>query len=204
MTKSECLRLLGSFYLDVSHETVEKLSRYVDLLLKWNRKINLISQSTVEDIWLRHILDSAQLVKFIDLKDESILDIGSGAGLPGIVLSILGAKNIVLVDSDQRKCSFLQEVARILGLNLQVINDRIENLAMLDVQIVTCRGFASINNIFEQITRVCYKKILIFKGKNYKNEIAEAEQHWNFKYLTYISITDPDAHILDITDVRKK
>ena len=132
MSKSQFLQ----FY-PVPHETFEKLSAYVDLLLKWNSKINLISKNTVDEVWIRHILDSAQIIKYIEDKSYRVLDVGSGAGLPGIILSILGVENITLVDSDQRKCSFLLEAARLLNLKLKVINDRVENIC--DKEFDVCR-----------------------------------------------------------------
>lgn len=204
MSKSECIKLLRETYPYVSHETEEKLTWYVDLLLKWNKKINLISESTVEDLWMRHILDSAQIIRFIVDKSQTILDIGSGAGLPGIVLNILGIENVWLVDSDQRKCSFLMEVSRLLELKAQVINNRIEKVEEVNIKIITCRGFTSINNIFIQTQKIKRDKMLLFKGKNYKNEIAEALQKWDFEYITYPSITNCSSYILDITNVRKK
>lgn len=198
MSKSKFLQ-----YYPVSHETFEKLSIYVDLLLKWNAKINLISKYTVDDIWIRHLLDSAQLMRFVN-KAQKILDIGSGAGLPGIVLSILGVEGITLLDSDQRKCSFLLEVARILGLKLSVINDRVERLSDMQFDLVTARGFASIDKLFRQIGAIKTERILLLKGENYEFEIEEALQSWDFEYITYPSITDSGSYIVDITNVHKK
>ena len=109
--------------LDVSREAEEKLSEYVNLLLKWNERINLISKSTEKDVWLRHIIDSAQLKDFLN-NDDVIVDVGTGAGLPGIVLSILGA-NTTLIECDSRKVSFLYEVSRILEIHPTIIDDRI-------------------------------------------------------------------------------
>ena len=199
MSKSQFLQ----FY-PVPHETFEKLSAYVDLLLKWNSKINLISKNTVDEVWIRHILDSAQIIKYIEDKSYRVLDVGSGAGLPGIILSILGVENITLVDSDQRKCSFLLEAARLLNLKLKVINDRVENICDKEFDVVTARGFASIDKVLNEVSSIKSNKILLLKGKNYNTEIQEALQRWKFEYITYPSITDFSSHILDITNVRKK
>jgi 16S rRNA (guanine527-N7)-methyltransferase len=189
-------------YYSVSHETLEKLSIYIELLLKWNSKINLISRSSAEDVWIRHLLDSAQLMKFID-KSQKILDVGSGAGFPGIVLSILGIEEITLLDSDQRKCSFLLEVARLLNLKLEVINGRIEDICDQSFDIVTARGFASVGRLLKQIDAIKTGRILLLKGKNYDLEIQEALQEWDFRYITYPSITDFGSYIVDITNVHK-
>jgi len=198
MSKSEFIK---HYY--VSHETLDKLSEYVDLLLKWNAKINLISKNSVDDIWIRHVLDSAQVMQRVD-KSEKILDVGSGAGLPGVILSILGVENITLVDSDQRKCSFLLEVARSLDLKLRVINDRVENICDQEFGVVTARGFASIDRVFKEVAHIKSNKILLLKGKNHESDIQEALQRWEFEYITYPSITNFSSYILDITNVRKK
>jgi 16S rRNA (guanine527-N7)-methyltransferase len=191
-------------YHPVPHETFEKLSAYVNLLLKWNSKINLISKNTVDEIWIRHILDSAQIIKYIDNMSCKVLDIGSGAGLPGVILSILGVENITLVDSDQRKCSFLLETARLLDLKLIVINDRVENICDKEFDVVTARGFASIDKVLREVSSIKSDKILLLKGKNYNAEVQEALQKWEFEYITYPSITDFSAYILGITNVQKK
>ena len=117
---------------DVSRETLASLSVYVALLEKWQSRINLVSPATLPDIWHRHILDSAQLVPYLPVVSPrqrcQILDIGSGAGFPGLVLAILGAGDVQLVESDQRKAVFLQTVIRELGLSARVSNHRIETL----------------------------------------------------------------------------
>ena len=198
MSKSEFIK-----YYPVPHETFLKLSEYLDVLLKWNARINLISKNSEDDVWIRHVLDSAQIMQYID-KSHKILDIGSGAGFPGIVLSILGAQNITLLDSDNRKCSFLLEVARLLGLQLEVINDRIENVYDKEFDVVTARGFASITMILQSVDSIKTSRILLLKGKNYEFEIQEALQEWDFRYITYPSITNFSSCIVDITNVRKK
>lgn len=187
----------------VPHETLEELQEYAKLLSKWNQKINLISKDSEKDIWGRHILDSAQLIKFIN-KSDKILDVGSGAGLPGIVLSILGAENIFLLDSDQRKCAFLVEVSRLLNLKNKIINDRLENLTNEYFDTIIARGFASIAKIFEQTRFLKTNRILLLKGKIYESELLEATQKWAFDYITYPSTTNSNSYILDIKNVQQK
>ena len=109
----------------------EKLELFVTTLLKWNEKINLVAKATEEEIWNRHILDSAQLLKFIPDTKAKIVDLGSGAGFPGLVLAIMGYENVTLIESDNKKSVFLQEAARITGTKVQIINERIENVAPL-------------------------------------------------------------------------
>lgn len=188
-------------YQNVPHETFQKLSGYVEILLKWNSRVNLISRSSEVEVWRRHVLDSAQLIEFIS-PDFNVLDVGSGAGFPGIVLNILGLK-ISMVDSDQKKCSFLTEVSRVLELKNKIINDRVENIILKDFDVVVSRGLMSIYSLLEGLQLTKDHKILLLKGKSYFVEIQEALQKLNFEYITYPSITDSSARIIEITNVQK-
>jgi 16S rRNA (guanine527-N7)-methyltransferase len=189
--------------LNVPCETIDKLRIYVEILLKWNKKINLISKNTIPDIWMRHIVDSAQISKFLEKKQQIILDIGSGAGLPGIILGIIGMENIILVESDERKTSFLQEASRLLSLNLEIINDRVENLFIAS-DVIVSRGFSALDNMLDKTKKIQYSRILLLKGKNAELEIADAKKLWDFDCKKYPSITSMDSYILDITNVRKR
>ena len=133
----------------VSREAFEQIVEFEKLLLKWNKTINLISAKTSEDIMNRHILDSLQLLPLIDL-DAKIIDFGSGAGFPAIILSIAGIENITLIESDSRKTAFLLQASKLSNNNIRVINDRIENIDNLECDIVTSRAFAELNSIFSQ------------------------------------------------------
>ena len=133
----------------VPRETEEKLSRFHDLIIKWQSSINLISNTTREHIWRRHILDSAQLLPLIDDKEKIIADIGSGAGFPGLILSILGCKNIHLIESDARKSAFLREAARQVEAPITLHTKRVESLHIEGVNIITSRACASIQNLLE-------------------------------------------------------
>lgn len=186
---------------DVSHETKDKIKLYKKLLLKWNQKINLISKRTEGEFDDRHVLDSLQLSDLLS-KEEKIIDIGTGAGLPGCVLAIVGY-NVVLVDSDTRKISFLREVVRRLGLKVEIIEDRAENVVDKCTTIV-CRGFASIDRIFKLTSNIECDRFLLLKGKNVEDELVEANKKWIFSCKKYKSITSEEACILEITNVRKK
>jgi len=141
---------------NVSRGTLDALSAYVLLLEKWQPRINLISPKTVPDIWSRHIFDSAQLVAHVPKGSSSdtprIMDIGSGAGFPGLVLAILGAGKVQLVESDQRKSVFLQTVIRELGLSAIVINQRIESLPACRPDVITSRAVASLPKLMKLIS----------------------------------------------------
>ena len=188
----------------VSHGTFEKLSAFVEILKKWQKTINLISPSTIPNIWHRHIIDSLQLIDYVS-PDDKIIDLGSGAGFPPIILSILGSKNITLVESDVRKVAFLKEVSRELTLDTNIICGRVENVALDSFSLITSRGFASLEKtlslIGDKITS--NHKLLLLKGKNYLAEINEIKQKWGFDYKKFQSITDEEGVILLINNIVK-
>jgi len=177
------------------------LRLFVELLLKWNRKINLISSNTVKDVWRRHVIDSAQLQSYLS-KGEKIVDLGSGAGFPGLVLSIEGY-DVTLVESDLKKASFLKEASRVLGVSCTLISDRAENL-IISCDTVICRGFADISNIFKIARRIKCGRFLLLKGKNFCYEVDEARKKWSFSLKRFKSITSSDSYVLEIKDVQKK
>ena len=133
----------------VSRETLARLEAYVGLLTAWNRRINLVGPRTIGDIWRRHILDAAQLLPFIPPKTRVLLDIGSGAGLPGLVLAMLGGAETHLVEADQRKCVFLREAARITGTKLHIHAQRLEKCPRFRVDLLTARAFAPLSDLLD-------------------------------------------------------
>jgi 16S rRNA (guanine527-N7)-methyltransferase len=190
----------------VSHETFARLKIYHDLLLKWQAKINLISDDTVPTIWSRHFLDSIQLAKFIPGDEREILDVGSGAGFPGMVLSICGIKNISLIESDAKKISFLNEVARLTSTDTKIIHDRAENIFMEDVGVIMARALSELRNLFETSSQnVSHETICLFpKGKNYAMEIEDAKKEWQFNYDIFPSVTDANAVILRVSNLQRR
>jgi 16S rRNA (guanine527-N7)-methyltransferase len=170
---------------------------YIELLDKWNKKINLISKGEFDDIWERHIFDSLQLLKFVDQKDH-ILDVGSGAGFPGILLAINGMKNVTLVESDSRKVAFLLQASQLAPCGVSILNKRIEDVE-LECDILTARAFASINDIL----RLCFKikvrkKIVLLKGERVEEEIEEALKNWNFNYKLHPSETHEKSWVVEL------
>lgn len=179
------------------------LLEYQNLLLKWNKTINLISKNSEEDIWQRHIIDSLQLLKYVDLSDH-IIDIGSGAGFPGIVLSIAGAMNVTLVECDSRKVVFLRQAARLSENKVDIIEQRLDENFSGNCDVLTCRGFSSLANILQLTSGMkIRKKLLLLKGENYDSEIEEARKDWLFNVKLHDSITSDKGKILEITDERK-
>jgi len=190
-----------------SKEVQLQLIEYSSILLKWNKTINLVSKNTEFDIWNRHIMDCAQLYDYIDPK-KNIWDLGSGAGLPGLILSILGAKNITLVESDIRKCVFLRQCANISTNKITIINERIEKINSFhydDPDIIVTRALCSISD-FLKYSRFfpTANDVFLLKGKNYQKELEEASKNWHFNFYSYISKTNPDSVVLKIKNVTAK
>lgn len=193
--------------LGVSRETRDKFERYAALLRKWTAAINLVSPHSLPDLWRRHFLDSAQLQRYLpELPSGSeriILDLGSGGGFPGLVLAILGCGQVHLVESDQRKAVFLQEVARETGTSVTIHNRRLETLDPFPVDILTCRAFAPLPRILrlsEPFLRPGPDREgalgLFLKGRNVDQELTEAGKTWRLRIERFESITDPEGSIL--------
>ncbi|MDX1923830.1 MAG: 16S rRNA (guanine(527)-N(7))-methyltransferase RsmG [Rickettsiaceae bacterium] len=191
----------------------EKLKGYSEMLLKWNKSINLISKTTESQIWERHILDCKQLLEFVD-QDKPLLDFGSGAGLPGIILSICGVKKVYLVESDVRKCAFLRLAARISSNQTYVINERIENLGHLQEFreektlsdcLVVSRALAKISTLLDFYDKLGLKGgLLLLKGENFHQELEESFAVWDFEYNIEASKTNTKSAIIAIKNVRTK
>ena len=191
--------------LNVSRETLARLKKFVDLLLKWQRSINLIGPGTVDDVWARHVLDCGQLVRHLPDSPGSVLDVGSGAGLPGIILAILGVPNVRMIESDAKKCVFLREAARISEMAVEIVEARAEQVACGPADIVTARAVAPLTRLLEltepyiKTNTIC----LFFKGINYKSELKELENNWNMQMETHQSLTQSGSIILQMASVTR-
>jgi 16S rRNA (guanine527-N7)-methyltransferase len=191
----------------VSAETLGRLQIYADLLEKWQKKINLVGPATVPDLWQRHMMDSAQLYRLLPGPDCSILDFGSGAGFPGLVLAIMGAPRVTLVESDGRKCAFLAEVMRATGAGsaARLENSRIEALVPTRSDVVTCRALAPLDKLlglsapFLGADSIC----LFLKGKKTDQELTEAAKKWMMQVTKIPSQTDPSGTILKLEYVAR-
>ena len=196
-------------YQDVSRETFEKFSIYYQTLIKWQNSINLISKNTIERVWERHFLDSAQLYNITKEIDGNIIDFGSGAGFPGLILAMMGNKKIHLVESDQKKCTFLREVSMLSETNVTVHQNRIEDLEYFDVELITARALAPLNKLIDYAeaftknssTNQKLPKLLFLKGKSYKKEISELGKRISFSIEEFESITDKFGKILYINKI---
>lgn len=192
--------------INVSRETLMLLERYVDLVKAFQEKFNLIGPNTVDSIWERHVLDSAQLIKQLPSEPSQIADFGSGAGFPGIVLSILTHHSVTCVESTQKKAQFLTHVVEELSLPVTVINARIEDLEFMEFDVVTARALAPLSDLIK-LARPHLRKsgyMLFLKGESYKEEIRRSQLKWVFTCHEFKSITNEKSRILKISDVKPK
>ena len=201
-----------SSHVFVSRETYKKLCVFQKTLFKWQKSINLISKNTIKNTWERHFLDSAQLYKFVRGIEGNIIDFGSGAGFPGLVLAIMGKKNIHLVESDYKKCVFLKEIAMLTETDITIHNCRIEELSFINVDLITCRALAPLSKLIEYVEIFINKsfgenqkspKLLFLKGKSYYSEVIELSKTKKITFEEYPSITDKNGRILYINKVEK-
>ena len=198
-------------HIHVSHETLEKLVIYFDLLNVWQKKMNLVSNNSLENSETRHFLDSAQLYIFCKNLNGNIIDFGTGAGFPGAVLSILGASKIFLVESNKKKCNFLTKLKEETNSNFYIVNSRIENLEFLEPSLIVSRALTSTKNLllFSIDHMLKSKKIntkkeaiknlpnlLFLKGKRFKEEINDIPENLKIKFQTFPSITSAESRIL--------
>ena len=196
---------------NVSRETFELLKAYKASLVEWQKKFNLVSNSSLEDCWNRHFVDSAQLFKFIPKDAKTLLDFGSGAGFPAMVLAIKKKKKtpylkISLVESIAKKTLYLNEVKKNCGLDVEILNQRIESLPHKKVDVITSRAMASLKELLKYTQAFCSEKtVCIFpKGKKYAEEIEEARKDWNFDCQIFDSETSDEGKILVIKNLLKK
>ena len=185
-----------------------KLSEYKKILIKENENMNLIGKSTIIDLDERHLLDCLQIVKYLPQHEKSVMDIGTGAGLPGIILSIIGFKNVHLVEKSPKKSSFLENCKLRLGLNYIVHNKSISEISNLNIDCVTARAFASINKIISMTKKIINKiismtkkiinkqtKFILLKGKNYLTELETINPQKYF-WEAHPSITSSESKII--------
>jgi 16S rRNA (guanine527-N7)-methyltransferase len=189
----------------VSRETLARLEAYVELLCAWNRRINLVGPRTLGDVWRRHILDSAQLFPLVPPKTRILLDVGSGAGLPGLILAILGVKEVHLVEADQRKSAFLREAARITEAPVQLHVQRLEKCPEFPADVITARAFAALPDLLDQVGGfiVDHSMLLLLKGKTVGEELTEARKAWNMRVALQQSVSDPSGTVLRLEQVTR-
>jgi 16S rRNA (guanine527-N7)-methyltransferase len=187
----------------VSRETLARLEAYAALLVQWAPRINLVAASTLPDLWRRHFLDSAQLWSLIPPEAQSLIDLGSGAGFPGLVLAIMGVPGVELVEADVRKSAFLREAARLTETPVTIRNARIDSVVPHIVDVVTARGCAALDRLLPWAQRfIAPQTLCLFpKGERAAQELAAAERAWDMNVATLPSSTDPRGVILCLRGV---
>ncbi len=192
----------------VDDATLAKLAKYDALLLKWQKAINLVGPTTLEDRANRHFLDSVQLIRYLPDTTVRLVDIGSGAGFPGLVLSMLGVAEVHLVESDIRKATFLREVSRETSLPVTIHDKRVEDCQIEGMQVLTARALAPLVDLLGYMHRLGQGNPetlgLFLKGAQADAEVAKARKKWDFDLETFTSLTEAEAQILRITHLKPK
>jgi 16S rRNA (guanine527-N7)-methyltransferase len=202
---------------EVSHETLGQLTKYADLVRHWQKAVNLVAPSTLDQIWHRHIADSAQVAALVPPNAKTFADLGSGGGFPALVLAIMLTEQqreqplqMTLIESDIRKGAFLREVCRQTGLKnhgiaVDILSGRIENhetqVRVGAVDVVTARACASLDRLLQYAYPLFHSSTvaLFLKGRDAKQEMDEAKAHWTFSARLIPSRTDPDAAVVEVT-----
>jgi 16S rRNA (guanine527-N7)-methyltransferase len=191
--------------VDVSRETLERLTVYLELLRRWQRAINLVGSSTLADPWRRHFLDSAQLAARVPAGATSLVDLGSGAGFPGMVLALLGVRGVNLIESDRRKAQFLREVARATGAPVAVHAERIERMPRRPAEVITARALAPLPRLLVLAERflasdsVC----LFLKGQSAERELTDARESWHMVSEMFPSLSQPTGVVLQLRGISR-
>jgi 16S rRNA (guanine527-N7)-methyltransferase len=201
-----------SRFFQVSRETIVSLNKYEKELIYTNKKLNLIGKTTEKQIWIRHFLDSAQVIDFIDKNDKTLLDLGSGAGFPGLVLGIIAKYKkiplkIKLIEKSPKKVKFLRKIIEDLQINAEVLNKNIfQYPKKISEDIIIARAFKPLKVILELIHNQAenWKKIFIYLGKTGKNELLQASKIWDIEYKQRVSITSSDSIVVEIKRIKKK
>ena len=190
-------------HIPVSRETLARLEAYEALLRRWSQRINLVGRSTLADPWRRHFLDSAQLLPLLPAAARTLLDLGSGAGFPGLVLAILGVAGVTLADSDSRKCGFLREAARLTGAKVEIYCDRIESLPACAFDAITARAVAPLPELLALAAPFLgpQTRCLFLKGAQGRQELTEARKGWKMQARVHPSLSDPRGVILELHKV---
>ena len=201
-----------SRFTQVSRETITSLVKYENYLIKSNKTLNLIGKSTINEIWLRHFLDSSQVIDFIDKNTGSLIDLGSGAGFPGLIIAILAKDRkihlkVKLIEKSPKKASFLREIVNYLNLNVEVLNiNALTHVKKLEADLIVARAFKPLKIILQFLDKNTenWKKVFLFLGKTGQDELLQASKSWNIKYKQRMSVTSNDSVVLEINKLKKR
>jgi 16S rRNA (guanine527-N7)-methyltransferase len=189
----------------VSRETLDRLKIHVDLLRDWSARHNLVSQRSLDDVWRRHVWDSAQLTAFVPRNATKIADLGSGAGFPGLVLAALLRErvSVTLYEATRKKADFLQVAAKAMDLEVEIRNVRIEDVPNRPFDVVVARALAPLGGLLDYSQRFCTPRTvcLFLKGQSVAAELTEARKSWRMKVSQHQSMTHPSGVILEIREL---
>ncbi|AKS47719.1 16S rRNA m(7)G-527 methyltransferase [Octadecabacter temperatus] len=192
----------------VSRETFQRLEQLSALITKWTKSINLISPSSIPEIWERHIVDSAQIYQIARSDWKNWVDLGSGGGLPALVVAVLDQERrpITLVESDQRKCLFLNTAKRELDLNLVVVNKRIEKTDLSNFDVMSARALAALPELLTYAVKYLKPEgqAILPKGARFQQDLDQASQGWQFDVMTHASLTSPESRILEVSRIYRR
>jgi len=196
----------------VSRETITSLKKYEEYLIKSNKTLNLIGKSTVNQIWIRHFLDSSQVIDFIDKNEKDLIDLGSGAGFPGLITAILAKDrnihlNVKLIEKSTKKVIFLKEIIKRLNLKVQVLHLNVLEYPMrLEADLIIARAFKPLKIILQILDKntANWKKVFLFLGKTGQDELLQASKSWDIKYKQRMSVTSSDSVVIEINKLIKK
>ncbi len=194
--------------INPNSDTIYKLKKFVNMIVDYQESMNLIGKSTIPDIWTRHVLDSAQIEKFLPKENKNYItvDVGTGAGFPGMVLAAMGRKDLLLCEKSTKKNIFLNAASKECNLSVKIYNDRIENLRASNIRTIISRAFSPLKSLIQKVRHcLCWDTTLVLhKGRTYMKEIIEAKELFFFNYECYDSSTNADAKILKINNIREK
>ena len=201
-----------SRFTQVSRETITSLVKYENYLIKSNKTLNLIGKSTINDIWLRHFLDSSQVIDFIDKNTNNLIDLGSGAGFPGLIIAILAKDRkirlkVKLIEKSTKKALFLREIVNYLNLNVEVLNiNALTHAKKLEADLIVARAFKPLKIILQLLDKNTenWKKVFLFLGKTGQDELLQASKSWDIKYKQRMSLTSSDSIIIEINKLKTK
>ena len=190
---------------NLNKRQIDLINNYIKKLRNSNKEYNLVGSSTIENIWDRHINDSLQLSEFILKKNSSVIDLGTGAGLPGVILSFFGYTNILLIDSKMKKINFIKEFASENKIEIKTICTRVEKIKNQQFDFVICRAFAPLTKLLDYSLFFTKKNtsLLFLKGRNVKNEIKDAQKIYSFKYSLFPSKSVGGGFVLKINKYKK-
>ena len=195
----------------VSRETYARLTRYADLLRRWQGAINLVSRASLDDLWQRHFLDSAQLLPLLPADAGSVVDVGSGAGFPGLVLAVLRQRDVTLIEANARKCAFLREAACATKTPVTILNSRAEDvdaaaLSQAPARVIVARSVAPMDRFLDIVGNLLEPSTycILLKGVKVESEVTAARRRWRFDLERFPSRSDARGTIVRLSHVARE